>query len=339
MLHGLHGENTQDAEMIPRVELLVTLSHGLEVTLSIPLISRNVVSRDNNTHEVNANNGNTEEDTIPETTPSAGIVSDSSDTITSESNSQNNTSEDPELQVHQRARRMMRKRKHSNTAVQHSDSTSEDEQHRVSLRATRRRIHRQPRPSCTQEPLEKVGFSALSRDMEKQQDRKGNLLTFKKINALNPERLYERLLTAGPRKRQRKESKNATRCRSAPEVCDDTLTAQLKNKRKTHSDPPGNEDVTSEHEESLHSGPLKKKRTNHGDPAEHKSEEDYCSENSKCLQKNKGKQGHPLNGEESHGPANKPLTRAEAKKRRADENNSTQQPGAEPTPRKRKRKS
>lgn len=88
----------------------------------------------------------------------------------------------------------------------------------------------------------------------------------------------------------------------------------MKKKRKRQNNQAENETSLSEHEESLHNGTLKKKRRNHGNPSEHKSEEDSCSENNKCLNKKKGKNVHPLAGEESHS-SNKAMTR-EAKRRR-----------------------
>lgn len=179
-----HGDNLQDAEMIPRAELLITIFYGFEVTINIPLLINNVVPRDNNVDEVNENNENAEDDApSPETNPSATVSSasntDSNDTVTSDNDSENSpdqhsnaTFEDSELEAPQRTRIMVGKRKHSRAAAQDSDSTSEDEDHPVSFRTRSRCINKKPRTSRTQETSEKETFSAPSRETERLQNRK-----------------------------------------------------------------------------------------------------------------------------------------------------------------------
>lgn len=337
-----HGENAQDAEMIPRAELLITMFYGFEVTLNIPLIINNAVPRDSNMDDDNEENE--DDDGSPETNPSARVSStfstDSNEATTINSDKEkspdrhfNATFEDSEVEVSRTARRMMGKRKRSKGAVQHSRSTSEDEQHPAPLRTRSRGVHNQPSQSWTAAPATK---GTSSRKMERQQSKKRKRVAFQDKNPVDSESCGETLLTGGPRKRQRKEKKNVTNHKSATEKVSehDSVTGR---KRKTQ-DPAENEDFLSNQEETLHPGPLKQTRMNHEDPAEHKSEDDYSSKSDKCLQKKKGKNLHPQISEESESSTNKPVTRGEAKKRRENENDLTDPPRAEITPlRKRKR--
>lgn len=276
--------------MIPRAELLITIFYGFEVRINIPLLINNVVPRDTNLVEDNENNENAEDDVpSPETNPSAIVSSasstDSNDTITSDNDSENSpdrhlnaTFEDSELELPQRARRMMRKTKHSTVAVQDSDSTSDDEDHPVSFRTRSRCINKKPTTSRTQETPEKETFSAPSREPERHQNRKRKQVTLQDKDPVDSESSDETPLTSIPRKRKRKETENVTKHRGTIEnVCEDNLTVHLKKKRKTHYNQVENETSLSEHEESLHNGTLKKKRKNCDNPSEHKSEEDYCS--------------------------------------------------------------
>lgn len=248
-----------------------------------PLIINNVVPINNNLAEVSENNENAEDD-LPslETSPSATVSSasstDSNGTMTSDNDSKNSadphsdaTFEDSELEVSQRARRMKRKRKHSWAAVQHSDSTSEDEHHPVFFRTKRRCINKRPRTSETQETPETETFSGPSRETERHQKRKRKYVTLQDKNPVDSESSDETPLTGSPRKRPRKETENVTEHGGTTEnVGEDNLTVHLKKKRKRQNNEAENETSLSEHEESLHHGPLKKKRTNHGNSSEHK---------------------------------------------------------------------
>lgn len=332
-----HGENAQDAEMIPRAELLITMFYGFEVTLNIPLIINNVVPRDSNMDDDNEENE--DDDGSPETNPSARVSSafstDSNEATILNSDSEkspdqhfNATFEDSEVEVPRTARRMMGKRKCTKGAVQHSDSTSEDEQYPAPLRTRSRGMQNQPGPSWTEAPPAK---GTSSRKKERQQGKKRKRVAFQDKNLLDSESSDETLLTGGPRKRLRKEKKNVTKHKSAIEKISehDSLTGQ---KIKTHIDPAENEDSLSKQEETLHPGSLKQTRTNREDPSELRSAEDDYSKSDKCLQTKKGKNLHSQVSEESESSTNKPVTRGEAKKRKENENNPTDPPGAEATP-------
>lgn len=328
--------------MIPRAELLITLFYGFEVTLNIPLISNTV--RDSNMDNDNEENQD-DDDGSPEKNPSTRVSStfstDSSEAAMLSSDHEksperhfNATFEDSEVEVPRIAKRMMGKRKCSHGAVQHSDSTSEDDQHPARLRTRSKVMHNQPSPAWTGAAPAK---GTTPKKMERQQGKKQKSVGFQNKNPADSESSDATLLTGGPRKRQRKEKKNVRKHKIAiVKVFEhDSLTGR---KRKTPKDPAGNEDSLSNKEETLHPGPLKQRRKNHEDPAEQESEDDSSSKNDKCLQKDKGKNVQPQVSEESESPVNKPVTRGEARKRRENEKNPTDPPGAEATPsRKRKR--
>ena len=335
-----HGENAQDAEMIPRAELLITMFYDVEVTLNVPLIINNAVPRDSN---IDDNEENEEDDGSLETNPSARVSStfrtDSDEATTKNSESEksadrhlNTTFEDSELEVPRRARRKMGKRKRSKGAVQHSDSTSEDG-HPAPLRTRSRGRHKQPSPTWTDARPAK---GTSSRKMQRQQGTKRKRVAFQNKDLADSESSDEALLTGDPRKGERKEKKNLIKYKSAAEKVSerDSLIVW---KRKKDKDPAENEESLNKQEETLHPGPSKQTRTNHEDPDKRQSEDNYSSKSDKCLQKKKGKNVHPQVSEESES-SNKRVTRGEAKKRRENENNLTNPPGAEATPlRKRKR--
>lgn len=340
-----HGENAQDAEMIPRAELLITMFYGFEVMLNIPLVINHVVPRDANRDDDNEENE--DEDGSRETNPSARTSStfstDSSEATTLNCDSGkspnwhfNATFEDSEVDVPRTARRMMGKRKRSKVAVQHSDSTSDStSQHPAPLRTRSRGRHNQPSPSWTEAP---PAQGTPSRKMARRQGKKRKRVAFQDKNLVDSESSDETVLTGGPGERQRKTKNNVTKHKSAIEKVsgNDSVTGR---KRKTHKDPAENEDSLSKQEETLHPGSLRQTRKNHEDPDEHKSEDNYSSKSDKCLQKKKGKNVHPQVSEESESSTNKPVTRGEAKKRKENGNKPADPPGAEATPlRKRKRK-
>lgn len=333
-----HGENAQDAEMIPRAELLITMFYGSEVTLNIPLIINNVVPRDSNMDDNDEDNEDDDDSPEHSARVSSAFSTDSNEATAINSDSEkspdrhfNATFEDSEVEVPRRARRMMGKRKSSKGAFRCSDSTSEDEQHPAPLRTRSRGSHSQPTPSRTEAPPAK-GTSL--RKMERQQGKKRKRVAFQDKKVVDSRSSDETL--GGPRKRQRKEKNSVTKYKIANENVSehDSLTGR---KRKTHRDPVENEDSLSRQEETLHPGPSKQTRANQ-DPAEHRSEDDDSSKSDSCVQRKKRKNVNPHVSEESESSANKPVTRGEARKRRENENNPIDLPGAEATPlRKRKR--
>lgn len=337
------GENAQDAEIIPRAELLITMFYGFEVTLNFPLIINNAVPRDSNMDDDIEGN---EVEGSPETNPSHRISStfstDNNEATMLNSDSEkspdrrfNATFEDSEVEVPRTAKRMMGKRKRSMGALQRSDSTSEDKQHPAPLSTRSRGMHNQPRPARTEAAPAK---GTSSRKMEKRQGKKRKQVVFQNKNLVDSESSDETLLTGGPRKRQRKEMKNVRKHKNAIEKVSKhySLTGR---KRKSQKDPAENEESLSKQEDTLHPGPSRQTRTNHEDRVEQRSEEDYSAKSDKCLQKKTGKNVHPQVSEESESSTNKPMTRGEAKKRREKENDPADPAGAQATPlRKRKRK-